>query len=101
MKAEKKGVSGVQPDPAPGTHACTASDSQDVPTPEKHFGAAAKPAVRPGEGSDSGESFEQEVLDTLNMEEYEMIYVCGLEIEEKTGERLISFLEKQKNKNRE
>ena len=42
--------------------------------------------------------FEQEALDTLNMEEYEMIYVCGLEIEEKTGERLISFLEKQKNK---
>lgn len=92
MKAEKKGVSGVQPDPAPGTHACTASDSQDVPTPEKHFGAAAKPAVRPGEGSDSGESFEQEVLDVA-VRAGTLLVESGAEISrvEETIERICGY----------
>ncbi len=42
--------------------------------------------------------FRREWFDELDMQEYDMIYVCGLEIEEPTGKNIISFLRQQKDK---
>ncbi len=38
--------------------------------------------------------FYESFLDTIDMDQFDSIYVCGLEIEESTGSNLISFLEK-------
>lgn len=37
--------------------------------------------------------FRKEWFSRLNMQEYDRIYVCGLEIEEPTGEQIVDFLE--------
>lgn len=39
----------------------------------------------------------KEWLDTLDMSEFSSIYICGLEIEEKTGGEIISFLQSVKS----
>ena len=42
--------------------------------------------------------FEKAWFQQLNMDEYDRIYACGLEVEAPTGENLVSFLEEQKDK---
>lgn len=42
--------------------------------------------------------YQQEYFDKLHMNDYDCIYVCGLEIEENTGDIIIAFLEKQCDK---
>lgn len=37
--------------------------------------------------------FHKEWFDQLNLEEYSCVYICGLEIEEKTGSTIVEFLE--------
>ena len=42
--------------------------------------------------------FESKNFEKLDMNQYDMIYVCGLEVEELTGENIISFLEDNQDK---
>ncbi|MCD7809641.1 MAG: PfkB family carbohydrate kinase, partial [Erysipelotrichaceae bacterium] len=42
--------------------------------------------------------YQQDDFNMLNMDDYDCIYVCGLEIEEKSGEIIIDFLEKNRDK---
>ncbi len=39
-------------------------------------------------------SFHESFLETVDMTRFDSIYVCGLEIEEETGDNLVAFLEK-------
>lgn len=38
--------------------------------------------------------FSEKWFENLNLEEFDSIYICGLEVEEKTGDNLITWLEK-------
>lgn len=42
--------------------------------------------------------FRPEMFDSVDLREYGMIYVCGLEIEEKTGDTILAFLEQTEGK---
>lgn len=42
--------------------------------------------------------FQKEYFNVLNMHNYDCIYICGLEIEETTGNNIIEFLEKYADK---
>lgn len=42
-------------------------------------------------------TFQEEWLKDLNMNNYDSVYICGLEIEEPTGDNIISFLKKNKD----
>ena len=44
-------------------------------------------------------NFKKEWFDALDMNQYNTIYVCGLEIEAPTGENIVEFLEREKDKN--
>lgn len=42
--------------------------------------------------------YEENYFNILNMDDYDCIYVCGLEIEEKSGDMIIDFLERNNDK---
>lgn len=42
--------------------------------------------------------FQKQWFSALNMHDYDYIYVCGLELEEKTGNIILDFLRRQENK---
>jgi len=41
-------------------------------------------------------SFQKKWLESINIEEFDSVYICGLEVEEPTGNEIISFLEDHK-----
>ncbi|BES64937.1 carbohydrate kinase family protein [Gottschalkiaceae bacterium SANA] len=42
-------------------------------------------------------TFQEKWLNHINMKDYDSAYICGLEIEEPTGDEIVSFLKKNKN----
>ncbi|GKU30545.1 carbohydrate kinase family protein [Clostridium folliculivorans] len=42
-------------------------------------------------------TFDPMWLDGINMDDFDQVYICGLEIEESTGNKIISFLNKNKH----
>ncbi|MBK1810799.1 carbohydrate kinase family protein [Clostridium sp. YIM B02505] len=42
-------------------------------------------------------TFDPTWLDGINMEDFDQVYICGLEIEESTGNKIISFLKENRN----